>query len=159
MSFLTPEEQEFVMEHVPATELLDDRAETLETVLGTKDRWIIKPLDSYASRGVFAGIDYTQEEWKDIVLRHTGKDYIYQEYCPPYRTDNIYLVDADAQFKPYTNMSGLLCMMVYFPESIRVFPIGGIISSQYNEKAVATLYVKWNFGIFHFGISLSFTII
>ena len=142
MSFLTPEEQEFVMEHVPATELLDDRAETLETVLGTKDRWIIKPLDSYASRGVFAGIDYTQEEWKDIVLRHTGKDYIYQEYCPPYRTDNIYLVDADAQFKPYTNMSGLFVYDGVFSGIYSRLSDGGIISSQYNEKAVATLYVK-----------------
>ncbi len=142
LSFLTKDEQTFVMEHIPATELLDERKQTLEIVLGSKDRWIIKPLDSYASRGVFAGTDYSQQEWETIVMRHIGKDYIYQEYCPPYRTDNIYLVDSDAKFKPYTNMSGLFVYDGAFAGIYSRLSDGGIISSQYNEKAVATLYVK-----------------
>ena len=71
-----------------------------------------------------------------------GKDYIYQEYCTPYRTDNIYFVDPNAQFKPYSNMSGLFVYNGQFAGVYSRLSDGGIISSQYNEKAVATLVLE-----------------
>ena len=118
---------------------MDNRFCRRNQITQEKDRWIIKPLDSYASRGVFAGIDYTQSEWDEIVERHFNKGYIYQEYCPPYQTANIYFPDADAAFKPYTNMSGLFVYNGEFAGIYSRLSDGGIISSQYNEKAVATL--------------------
>lgn len=139
LSLLTKEEQQFVLDHVPYTNLMDNRFCRRDQITQEKDRWIIKPLDSYASRGVFAGIDYTQSEWDEIVERHFNKGYIYQEYCPPYQTANIYFPDADAAFKPYTNMSGLFVYNGEFAGIYSRLSDGGIISSQYNEKAVATL--------------------
>ena len=141
MNFLNEEEQLFVKDHIPATNLLDTRYCTLSDVKKDKDRYIIKPLDSYGSKGVFAGIDYPQDKWNQIVEENVNQDYIYQEYCPPFRTDNIYLVEAEPKWKQYTNMSGLF---VYNGEMAGVYSRlsdGGIISSQYNEKAVATMYI------------------
>ena len=106
------------------------------------DRWIIKPLDSYASRGVFAGVDYSEDEWEDIVHQHWNKNYIYQEYYHPYRTENICFRDANPQFQSYTNMSGLYVYNGEFAGVYSRLSTGGIISSQYNERAVATLVVK-----------------
>ncbi|MCI5649753.1 MAG: hypothetical protein MR332_10050 [Fusicatenibacter sp.] len=144
LSLLTKEEQRFVMEHIPCTKLCEDSNACMEELLGDKERWIIKPLDSYGSRGVFAGVDYTKEEWEDIVRRHVNKGYIYQEYCHPYRTDNIYFPEEHPKMKPYTNMSGLFVYNGQFAGIYSRLSDGGIISSQYNEKAVATLVLETN---------------
>lgn len=142
LRFLNEEEKQFVKEHIPYTNLLSDSECKPEEIKGDPKRWIIKPLDSYGSQGVYAGIDFDREKWSGIVDTHMNNEYIYQEYCSPYRTQNIYLVEKDPVWKPYTNMSGLF---VYNGEMAGVYSRlsdGGIISSQYNEKAVATLYVK-----------------
>lgn len=139
LDLLTEEEQKFVLEHIPYTNLMDDSCCTQDTICKDKNRWIIKPLDSYGSRGVFAGTDYTPEEWNKLVKDNWNQGYIYQEYCPPYRTDNIYFPEEHAQFKKYTNMSGLFVYNGEFAGIYSRLSDGGIISSQYNEKAVATL--------------------
>ena len=142
LQFLTDEEQRFVKDHIPYTNLMDSRFCKMEDILDDKDRWIIKPLDSYASRGVFAGIDYNDADWEDIMHRHWNKNYIYQEYYHPYRTDNICFRDAHPEFHPYTNMSGLYVYNGEFAGIYSRLSTGGIISSQYNERAVATLVLK-----------------
>lgn len=142
LSLLNEEERAFVEAHIPYTNLLEDPYCTKEEIAEEKDRWIIKPLDSYASRGVYAGIDYTQEEWRALVSAHFNKGYIYQEYCPPYRTGNIYFPDPEPVFKPYTNMSGLFVYDGALAGIYSRLSDGGIISSQYNEKAVATLVLE-----------------
>lgn len=142
MAFLNDEEKKFVTEHIPYTNLMDSRFCRADEILDEKDRWIIKPLDSYASRGVFAGVDYSEDDWEDIVHRHWNKNYIYQEYYHPYRTDNICFRDAHPQFHPYTNMSGLYVYNGEFAGIYSRLSTGGIISSQYNERAVATLVLK-----------------
>ena len=142
LRFLTDEEQQFVRDHIPYTNLMDSRFCKMEDILDDKDRWIIKPLDSYASRGVFAGIDYNDADWEDIIHRHWNKNYIYQEYYHPYRTDNICFRDAHPEFHPYTNMSGLYVYNGEFAGIYSRLSTGGIISSQYNERAVATLVLK-----------------
>ncbi|NCC42614.1 MAG: hypothetical protein EOM18_03315 [Clostridia bacterium] len=141
-NILTEEENKFVEEHIPYTNLMDSRFCSMDAIMDEKDRWIIKPLDSYASQGVFAGIDYSDDDWEEIVTRHWNKNYIYQEYYHPYRTDNICFRDAHAQFQPYTNMSGLYVYNGEFAGIYSRLSTGGIISSQYNERAVATLVMK-----------------
>lgn len=140
--FLKEEENQFIEEHVPFTNLMDDRFARREELLQEKDRWIMKPLDSYASQGVFAGVDYYDDEWEDLVYENWNKGYIYQEYCAPYRTENICYQDKEPEIRSYTNMTGLY---VYQGEMAGVYSrlsTGGIISSQYNERAVATIVVK-----------------
>ncbi|MGN1276692.1 MAG: circularly permuted type 2 ATP-grasp protein, partial [Floccifex sp.] len=58
-AYFTKEEQDFIHSHLPATyDLTQDR---MQEVLSNKDQWIIKPKDSYASKGVFTGIDSSQD--------------------------------------------------------------------------------------------------
>lgn len=142
MNLFNEEEKKFVEEHIPYTNLMDSRFCRMDEILDEKDRWIIKPLDSYASRGVFAGVDYSEDDWEDIVHRYWNQNYIYQEYYHPYRTENICFRDANPQFQSYTNMSGLYVYNGEFAGVYSRLSTGGIISSQYNERAVATLVVK-----------------
>ena len=139
LSLLTPEEREFVEEHIPYTNLLNENCCSKEQIIAEKDRWLIKPLDSYASKGVFAGCDDTPDQWRKRVETYFNQDYIYQEYCPPYRTENICFVEEPRTFKKYTNMSGLFVYNGTFSGIYSRLSDGGIISSQYNEKAVASL--------------------
>ena len=142
LSLLTGEEQAFVMEHIPETKLLSAETCDLQDLIKTKDRWIVKPLDSYASQGVFAGTDYSDREWTDILEKHMDADYIIQEYYPPHRTSNIFFYKENPQFLPYSNMAGLFVYNGNLAGVYSRLSDGGIISSQYNEKAVATLYLK-----------------
>jgi len=140
-NILNEKERTFVKEHIPATNLMDSKYCSLDEVKEKKDSFIIKPLDSYASQGVFAGIDYPPKKWEEIVDKHANQDYIYQEYCPPYRTANIYLVEDNPVWKQYTNMSGIFVYNGAMAGVYSRLSDGGIISSQYNEKAVATMYI------------------
>ena len=139
LSLLTPKEQDFVRKHVPLTGLLDSRGSCRQTLLREKDRWLIKPLDSYASRGVWAGCDCTEQEWESHMDASMDQNYIWQEYCPPYRTGNICFIEEPVQWKEYTNMSGLFVYNGQLAGIYSRLSDGGIISSQYNEKAVPTL--------------------
>jgi hypothetical protein len=95
-AFLTDEEWQFVRRHVPYTTRLDNRHIDLDAVKADKDRWIIKPEDGYASKGVFAGIDKTQDEWEEIIDDCSAKPYIVQSFCKQYATPNTRLIPRDA---------------------------------------------------------------
>jgi hypothetical protein len=87
--FLTEQERAFVQEHIPNTVLLNSNEVQLEELLEHKDRYIIKPLDSYASNGVFAGVECGAKEWEERLRSHMDTGYICQRYCQQYRTKNI----------------------------------------------------------------------
>ncbi|HIV17547.1 MAG TPA: glutathionylspermidine synthase family protein [Candidatus Alectryocaccobium stercorigallinarum] len=139
-SLLTEEERDFVKKHVPYTNILSGDYCDIKSVIAGKDRWLIKPLDSYASKGVYAGCDCSAEEWEEHIRHCEGHDYIYQEYCPPYRTKNISFIDGTDGFNDYTNMSGLFVYNGRFAGVYSRLSTGGIISSQYNERAVPTFF-------------------
>lgn len=137
---LTEDEQNFVEEHVPKTYLLDHYEKN--DIYEKKDNWIIKPIDSYASKGVYAGIDYTKEEWINLVEQSIGKNYIVQEYCIPYKTLNIDLTLEKPTLKEYNNLTGLYVYGGRLAGIYSRMSDGGIISSQYNEKTVAALFAQ-----------------
>ena len=142
LKLLTREEQRFVKEHFPFTAILGDGTADREEILKNKDHWLVKPMDSYASKGVFAGCDQTYEKWKENITEAWNTDYIVQEYCKPYCTDNISFVTEDTEFKPYTNMSGLFVYNGKFAGVYSRLSDGGIISSQYNERSVPSYYIN-----------------
>ena len=141
---LTAEENAFIEAHLPKTEELDGVAEGngLEQIYEDKDDWIIKPVDSYAAKGVYAGVDYRHKEWKRIVEGCRHQKYIVQEYCRPYRTKNISFGQKPYQFQLYSNLTGLYTYNGRFQGVYSRLSDGGIISTQYNEKTVATRYLK-----------------
>lgn len=139
-TLLTVEEQAFVQAHVPLTKTYT--AQDRDRVLAEKDSWILKPLDSYASRGVHAGVESTQEEWEQIVRQTPLQGYLLQEFYRPYVTEN-YGLGPDGTFgkNRYYNLTGVY---VYDGVAQGIYSrvsLSPIISSQYSEKTLPTLLV------------------
>ncbi|MBQ8301184.1 MAG: glutathionylspermidine synthase family protein [Clostridia bacterium] len=143
-SFLTDEEVQFIKEHIPYTASLTKEEIEKHDVLNTKNKWVIKPEDSYASKGVYAGVEgMTDEEWKAEVLKNIDNHYLLQEYCEPYATVNIDIThDENAQYKKYSNITG---MYVYNGKLAGLYSRiakNSIISTQYSEMSLPTIIVK-----------------
>lgn len=141
--FLTEEEIAFVRAHIPETKLFAKGSFELQEVLADKDSYILKPLDSYASSGVYAGVEYTEKEWEELAGRVYETDYICQRYCPQYQTENIDFAWGDGRWHPYINMAGLY---VYNGKFAGVYSRqaegSGIIASHRNERTVPTFVLK-----------------
>lgn len=141
--FLTDEEIAYINAHVPYTVSLAEGCFDYDAVISHKDDWIIKPEDSYGSKGVHAGVECTQEEWKVFVDECIGQDYILQQFCRPYETDNIDLVkDPNASFAPYSNLTGLFVYNGQFKGCYSRISQSEIISTQYSEMALPTVIVQ-----------------
>lgn len=137
---LTAEEQAFVEAHVPLTKAFEES--DVPRILANKDGWILKPLDSYASRGVHAGVECTQEEWEQIVQNTPRQGYLLQEFYFPYVTEN-YGIGLQGTFgkNRYYNLTGVY---VYDGTAQGIYSrvsLSPIISSQYSEKTLPTLLV------------------
>ena len=103
LSFMDEEQRLFIQEHVPYTvRLSSESIHTLE-VAGNKDRWIIKPIDGYASQGVHAGKSYSTSDWEKLLSECSAKGYVLQEYCEQYSMPNTLPVPFDDQGKPLFN--------------------------------------------------------
>ncbi len=140
--FLTKEENAFVAVHIPFTGAVGaDFA--VEEVLAHKDDYILKPLDSYGSNGIYAGVEQTAEQWEETVKNLPAGEYLCQRYAPQYHTKNIDFAWGDGQWHDYLNMAGLY---VYNGEFAGVFSRqaegNGIIASHRNERTVPTYVLK-----------------
>lgn len=139
-TLFTAEEREFIRAHVPLTKTFAES--DLPRVLADKDAWILKPLDSYASRGVHAGVECTQAEWEQIVQNTPRTGYLLQEFYRPYVTEN-YGIGPDGTFgkNRYYNLTGVY---VYDGVAQGIYSrvsLSPIISSQYSEKTLPTVIV------------------
>lgn len=96
----------FIDAHVPLTAALTP--ENAGVVIAEKDRWVLKPSDRYATKGVLLGVSTDGERWTRAVEEGLAAgDYLYQTYCvPPKRT---LLVAGDKGFEPkgFYSMVGL----------------------------------------------------
>ena len=141
-AFLTEEENAYVKAHVPFTVSLEDGKFDYDEVISYKNNWIIKPEDSYGSKGVHAGVECNDVEWKVFVDECINQGYILQEFCMPYESENIDLVkDTDAPFRPYCNLTGLFVYNGKFKGCYSRISQSEIISTQYSEMALPTIVV------------------
>jgi hypothetical protein len=101
-------QSDFVQKHVPITLRLNSGEFDYYDVIDNKDKWLIKPADRYGSFGVATGGDYTREQWESIVDQAIDSDYVLQEYCPPFKTTNVYFdKDGKIHTNQYNNMTGI----------------------------------------------------
>ncbi|SDX33369.1 circularly permuted type 2 ATP-grasp protein [Tepidimicrobium xylanilyticum] len=101
LEFLSEEERNLIKNHVPFTEEFGGDDRVFNRVLMNKDRYIIKPIDSYASQGVHAGRDYTQEEWEEILKDSWNKDYLFQEFIAPYTRPFVQFEDGELKVRDF----------------------------------------------------------
>lgn len=142
--FLTKKEREFVKAHIPFTTFLTPDAVKKYDVLRTKDSWVIKPEDSYASKGVYAGVEFeSEDEWIKRVTENIGDGYLLQEYVKPYESLNIDLThDKNAQYRNYSSITGLFVYGGKFRGIYSRIAKNSIISTQYSEMSLASVVVK-----------------
>lgn len=107
LELLNGEEREFVRKHIPYTGLFKGDEKIFEDVLKNKDKYIMKPYDLNASRGVFAGRDLSPEEWKERLERVWNKDYIYQEFVTPYTREFVVFTDEGVCKEEFGTITGL----------------------------------------------------
>ena len=118
-ALLSDDEVAFVREHVPFTEVLGPQSDLSR--FAERARWIVKPAGGYNSVGVLAGLDATDDEWRQALKVAARDGGIIQEYAEQYRTpclrgtlvegEHRGSVDADLAdelgFAPASNMEGL----------------------------------------------------
>ena len=142
-AILTEEENSFVEMHIPRTNLLVESKVNLDEIRNNKDDYIIKPMDAYASKGIYvAGKECTENEWNVLVAKLEGKGYICQQYCPQYETDNIDFAWGDGKWHPYINMPGLYVYNgVFSGVLMRTCISGEIIVAHENERTLPVFEV------------------
>ncbi|MFW6270766.1 MAG: hypothetical protein ACOC4G_11885, partial [Bacillota bacterium] len=74
-----------------------------------KDNYILKPCDWYACHGVYAGKDYNQKKWDELLLEIKEENYIVQEYCqvPSRNMLTVNRNQEDMYFEEYNYLTGL----------------------------------------------------
>ena len=127
-------------DHVPGAKRFVER--DLPEVLGQKDSWILKPLDSYGSRGVHAGVEHNNAWWEHLARKSLREDYLLQEFYTPYVTENYGLKDGAFGRNLYYNLTGVYVYDGTVQGVYSRVSLSPIISSQYSEKTLPTLLVQ-----------------
>ena len=107
LEFLSEEEKEYVKNHIPYTGEFKGEESVYEKVLNNKDKYIMKPLDLNASRGVYTGRDLTEKQWKDKLDESWNKDYIYQEFVDPYTREFVVFEDGELKIEDFGTIVGI----------------------------------------------------
>ncbi len=136
------EELAFIDKHVPLTESISFAKYKIDQLVSEKDQWIIKPLDFYASIGVYAGRDYEPDGWRKLLLDHIDKPYLLQQFCIPPEFKNIDLIDDALSVGMYKHITGLF---VYNGKFYGVYSRAGrsnIISGLHDVFTLPSLFIQ-----------------
>lgn len=105
--FLDEAQRRFIQEHVPYTARLQRHDEGLwQQWLREKDRYIIKPEDRYASYGVYAGKDWSPQEWEEKLQKAAAEDYLIQEFCQVPQLPMTMVKDGQVEVEPFYYLTG-----------------------------------------------------
>lgn len=107
LAFLSEQEREYVKNHIPYTGEFRGEESVYKEVLNNKNKYIMKPLDLNASRGVYTGRDLTEKEWKDKLDESWNKDYIYQEFVNPYEREFVTFKDDELMIEEFGTIVGI----------------------------------------------------
>ena len=128
-------------EHVPYTCDFGDEGIDLAEVIRNKDKYILKPNDSYGSDSVADGRGRSPEEWRKVCEAYYNKGFICQEYAEQYATPNVDFMFGDGRTWDYINMNGLYSYNGNFAGVFTRQARGTIIASHGSERNVASYLV------------------
>ncbi|MGM0438018.1 MAG: glutathionylspermidine synthase family protein [Bacillota bacterium] len=82
VDFLDEKEKMFIKNHIPWTKCLNfDNKKLINKILRTKDKYVLKPCDMFAGKGVYVGKDYNKKDWENIIKNiNENNDYLVQEF-------------------------------------------------------------------------------
>lgn len=114
--FLSPSEISFIKNKIPATYKLTKDFDNIKEIINNKNDFILKPLNSRDSIGIYSGRDLNQKQWEEKIQKCCeANNYIVQEFCKIYTSDSIHIDVYDEKaslndpIKQYSNMYGLYC--------------------------------------------------
>lgn len=142
LEFLDEEEQNFIKKHIPHTFEFKGSEEVFEMVLNNKDGYIMKPYDLNASKGVFAGKDLSQDEWKEKLTSSFNKEYIGQEFVESYDRDFIEFRDGHASVEPFKGVVGIFMYNEEFKGLYTRIGQGNIIAGLTDYRTVPNILVR-----------------
>lgn len=140
--FFNQEELAFIDAHVPHTEVIGAAADRIDQIVAQKDQYLIKPLDFYASIGVYAGKDYDEASWRELLLSHLDQHYLLQRFCEPPITYNVDIEEGQLTLGQYKNITGLY---VYNTKLYGIYSRAGrtaIISGLHDVFTLPSIFVN-----------------
>ena len=141
-AFLTDEDNAFIAAHVPYTAMLTREEADRSSVRENRERWIIKPRDSYGAHGIYPGRLMDEEEWTAQLDARADTDYILQEFVQPYRTDNIFFGEENPRWKSFSNMTGVYLYGGHVAGIYSRASVTPIISVEGDEHEMTTIVLK-----------------
>ena len=142
LKFLSEEERDFVIKHIPITGLFKGEKEVFNLVLNNKAKYIMKPLDLNASQGVFVGRDLSEEQWKNKLEEVFNKDYLYQEFCNPFKRDYVVFKDGKPVVDEFKSILGLFIYKEKFKGMYTRISKNNIISGITDYYTVPNILVE-----------------
>ncbi len=135
----TPEEVAFIKKAFPYTEeLTDDNRDDARFL--NKDQWILKPTDSYASKGVIAGKMLTGEEWRKELHNNERGRTIIQKYS---EIGHAKMINFDQdEVAVYGQMIGVFVYRNYFAGLYSRVGQQAIVAGPFEGRVVASFETK-----------------
>lgn len=87
--YLSQETLDYIDKHIPYTAALE-KNEHFQDYIENKDLYIIKPIDFYASKGVYAGYEHDKATWITMVEEGLKTGYVIQKFCKKSKNLNLY---------------------------------------------------------------------
>ncbi|MDO4479112.1 MAG: glutamate-cysteine ligase family protein [Lachnospiraceae bacterium] len=97
LNTLTDSERRLVTGHMPKTMYLTKDEAGSEAVRNAKDRWVLKPVSAYGSKGVYMGSLCTEDEWAAALQAHADHGYICQEKIRPMESGHFLIKKSGAE--------------------------------------------------------------
>jgi len=142
--FFNEDELAYIDQYIPYTSALE-KNEQFESYVKNKDKYIIKPVDYYASKGVYAGKEYSEDKWRGLLENAVDEGYIIQEFCPKSINKNLYFKeDGSFDVLEVNNITGLF---LYNEKLKGIFTRAGfnaVISDLNDGYSLSSLVIETN---------------
>lgn len=138
---LSEKENEFIKKHIPYTEKFDYQKDK-EKILEEKDKYILKPIQGYASHGIYVGKEHDKKEFEKILDQIKDKDYIYQEYYTVKPIKFIKMEDDKAKLEDFSFVAGLFAYNKKFISPYMRIGNAALISSARQYYVVSSLKIR-----------------
>ena len=138
---LSEKENEFIKKHIPYTEKFFYQKDK-EKILENKDKYILKPIQGYASHGIYVGKEHDKKEFEKILEEIKDKNYIYQEYYMVKPLEFVKMEDEKAKLKDFSYVTGLFAYNKKFIAPYMRIGNAALISSAREYYVVSSLKIK-----------------
>ncbi len=141
LEFLLKEERDFIKNHIPRTEVLTE--DLYREAIENKDKYVLKPMDLYASYGVYAGKDLSDDEWRKKVDECLNNEYLLQEFVLPYTKKMVdFKENGELSLYDFYHIIGLFMYRERFAGIYTRINDKTIISSLYGGRTVPNLIAE-----------------